>query len=82
MVKGDFVKIGVGEYNKCTPFNSPKFIKYVLTTVISVYAFSKKRNGPAFTCKVGKVLKTVGIGRTDFYKIITQDEYVLLKMEQ
>lgn len=80
--KGDFVKIGLSSDNVCTPFVSPKCTKIVSATVKSIYKNCQKRgNRPAFTCQVGDVLKTIGMHRTDFYQILTEDEYVLLRFE-
>lgn len=82
MQKGDLVKIGLGKYNKCTPFDNQDCLRVFPTTILSVSPFRQKRNGPAFTVKIDNVLKVVGIKRTDFYQIIDESEYVLLRMEQ
>ena len=80
--KGDVVKIGVGADNRCTPFTSKYWLRNVTATVLSVSEFRSKRHGPAFTCKIGNVVKVVGLGRTDLYQPLTESEFVLFKLEE
>ena len=81
--KGDFVKIGMDENNKCVPFNNPRCVKIRTSRVIGVHHFVKKRNGPAFTCRVDGAIQTIALGRKDCYQLITDKaEYVLLRMEE
>jgi hypothetical protein len=82
MQKGDLVKVGLNEYDICTPFNHPTCSRVFATKVLSVSAYRAKRNGPAFTIMVDGTLKVVGMKRTDLYKVIEIPEYMLYRLGQ